>query len=291
MNEPVNLGNPRTEWEQPIWTPEPLFAGETVFCVACGPSLTPETAEKLKGRRVIAVNNAVYAVPHADVLFFTDAGWFEAFNDANPANRRTQSLCGRPGNDLWPRRQFIEAFPGLVVSFAPVAKRVLDDPSNPYPMARKPRVMRIKAQGAATHQPKRAGAKGFDPGFPPVGSREIWAGRSSGHTAISLAIAMGASRIGLVAYDMRVVAGREHFHRDYHVNHDGTGRDLTQYEKEFVPGFGGWNEAALASGVQVLNCTPGSALTEFPFADLDEVLHGVDCRHHDSAGSHAAHYA
>lgn len=263
MNEPINLGNPITEWEKPIWAPEPLFKGETVFCVACGPSLTPEIAEKLKGRRIIAVNNAVNVFPDADVLFFTDAGWFEA---SNQDERRTPYLCGKPGNDVWPRRQLVEAFKGLVISFAPVAKRVLDDPSNPYPMARKPRVMRIKACGAPTAQPKKPNATGYVPGFP-APAPEIWGGRSSGHTAVSLAIAMGAARVVLIAYDMRLVESREHFHADYR-----GGRDLTIYEKEFVPGFTGWNEAAKANGVEILNCTPGSAITEFPFADLDQVL-------------------
>lgn len=269
MNEPVNLGNPITPWEKTIWTPEPLFKGETVFCVASGPSFTADVAEKLKGHRVIVVNSSVYDIPWADVLLFTDGGWFEAVNDKDPANRRLPMLCGRPGNDVWPRRTFLEQFPGLIVAFTPVAKRVLDDPENPFPMARKPRVLRIKACGAGTAPPRRAGAKGFEAGFPRLGSPEVQAGRSTGHSAISLAIAMGASTVGLVGYDMRPAAdGREH----HHANYDPAKRDLTMYDKEFLPGFRGWKEAALGSGVTVLNCTPGSAITEFPFADLDDVL-------------------
>lgn len=264
MNEPVNMGNPITDWEKPIWTPEPLFNGETVFCVACGPSVPDDIAEKLSGKRVIAVNTAVYKVPEADVLFFTDAGWFEGFGEADGRNK---SLSGRPGNDVWPRRQFVEQFSGLVVSFAPVVKRVLDDPSNPYPMARKPRVCRVKACGAPTAQPKWLGSHVFNPRFPPIGNKEIWGGRSSGHTAISLAIAMGAKRVAMVGYDMRVVGGKEHFHADYK-----NGRDLSIYANEFVPGFNGWNESAWASGCEVLNCTPGSAVSEFAFANLEDLL-------------------
>ena len=96
---------------------------------------------------------------------------------------------------------------------------------------------------------------------------EVRQGRSSGHTAVALAIAMGASRVALIGYDMRVVADREHHHSDY------VGpRDLAIYEREFVPGFAGWRAAAAAVGADIVNCTPGSAVTEFPFADLDEVL-------------------
>lgn len=268
MNAPVNLQNPIQQWEREIWTPEPLFKDETVFCVACGPSLTPEIAEKLRGHKVIAVNNAIYEVPFADVLFFTDAGWFESFNEDN---KRDAQFQGWPGNDVWPRRTFLEGFPGLIVTLAPVAKRVLDDPSNPYPMARKPRVLRVKSCGTPTHPPSRPNQSGYEIGFPRVGSPEFGGGRTSGHSAIGLAVAMGAKRICLVAYDMRLVEGREHFHNDYR-----GGRDLTIYEKEFVPSFAGWNAAAQASGVEILNCTPGSAVTEFPFANLDGVLND-DC--------------
>ncbi len=103
--------------------------------------------------------------------------------------------------------------------------------------------------------------------FPPPGSPFIRQGRSSGHTAVSLAIALGASRIGLLGFDMRYVNGREHHHSEY------TGpRDPDLYAREFVPGFDGWNDAALKSGTQIFNCTGGSAVTEFPFAYLEEVL-------------------
>jgi hypothetical protein len=276
VNEPINLANPRTEWEAPIWTPEPLFRGETVFAVACGPSLTPEVAEKLKGQRVAVCNSACYVIPDADLLFFTDAGWFEAFNDKNEQNRRTANLCGRPGNDTWPRRTFLEAFPGLLVSFAPVAKRVLDDPSNPYPMARKPRVLRVKACGAPEYPPKVF----------PRGGPQIHNGRSSGHSLISLLVAMEAKRIALVGYDMRLVEGREHFHNDYTPN-----RDLQIYEREFVNLFKGWNVAALATGTEIVNCTPGSAITEFPSVELDAVINELHNDHFNSARSDAANNA
>lgn len=103
--------------------------------------------------------------------------------------------------------------------------------------------------------------------FPRRGDHEVRQGRSSGHTAIGLAIALGARTIALLGYDMRVVDGREHHHAEYRGP-----RDLDLYAREFVPGFAGWNAAAIAAGAEVLNATPNSALAEFPFADLDEVL-------------------
>lgn len=271
MNAPLH--NPIVPWERDYWTPEALFRGETVFCLASGPSLTQEVVDKVRGKgRVIAVNSTVYLAPWADALFFTDSGWFERGRD--PA------LCGRHGDDQWERRVFIENFPGLVVSMAAAAKRVL-----PH------KVKRIKGRGQPTDNPPR---------FPALGSPEIHGGRTSGHTAISLAIALGAVRIVLLGYDMRMlpVGGpyenpptgsqeerdilsksshprhyemraryREHHHSEY------TGpRDLFIYETDFIPAFRGWHAGARAVGVEIVNCTPGSAIPEFPFVDLDEVV-------------------
>lgn len=269
--------NPIMPWESEVWTPEVLFKGETVFCLASGPSLTQEVADRVRGKGlVVAVNSSVYLAPWADVMFFTDSGWFE--------KGRAPEMCGLHGDDKWPRRTFVEEFPGLVVTLARSAKRVLPD-----------KAKRIKTRGQPTDCPPR---------FPVPGSPEIQQGRTSGHTAISLAIGMGASRVVLCGYDMRLLpvdppAGvvwdnplpgskeerailaksshprhyeiraryREHHHSEY-----AGPRDLFIYETDFIPAFRGWHAAAQSMGVEIINCTPGSAIPEFPFADLDEVL-------------------
>lgn len=102
--------------------------------------------------------------------------------------------------------------------------------------------------------------------FPPVGAGVVRDGRSSGHKAVGLAIALSAKRIVLLGFDMRVVDGRSHFHDAYQA------RDPALYEQSFIPAFRGWNEQAKAAGVEVLNATPNSALEEFSRVDLDEVL-------------------
>jgi hypothetical protein len=238
------LENPIKPWENVIWTPEPLFKSETVFCVASGPSLTQEIADKLKGRRVIVVNSSCHFAPWADVLYFTDSGWYDT------------------------HKGIVRDWPGLVVSMSRQAKRELDDPA--VNTNSTPRVLRVKGYGDPSFPPRVRPPDGSlpkVPGFPPLGSPEIQQGRNSGNTAVSLAIALGAARVCLIGYDCRVVNGREHCHNDY----KGP-RDLSLYENEFQKAFNGWNEAALASCVEILNCTHGSAITEFPFADLDEVL-------------------
>jgi hypothetical protein len=235
----MDLSNPIKPWENIIWTPEPLFMGEMVFCVASGPSMNKGIADSLQGRRVITVNSSCRLTPWADVLYFTDTGWF------------------------YDNRETVKNWPGLVVSMSRAAKRELDDPALNRAV---PRLLRVKGIGDPSFPPRLPGMP-KRLGFPPVGSMEIQQGRSSGHTAVSLAIAMGASRVVMVGYDMQIVNGREHFHNEY-----SGPRDLGLYANEYVRGFNGWNEAALASGVEILNATHGSAVTEFPFVDLDEVL-------------------
>lgn len=208
--------------EREYWTPEPLFEGETVYCLASGPSLTKDVCAKVEGRPSIAVNSSCMLAPWASVLFFTDSSWYEQ------------------------RRDLVKNWPGIVVTMSRTAKIELPD-----------KVKRVRGEG--------------DPllpilAFPRRGAAFIWQGRSSGHTAISLAIAMGAARVIMLGYDMRVVDGREHCHAEYSGK-----RDLGQYASDFVPAFSGWNRAALKSGVQILNATPDSAVREFRMVTLDEV--------------------
>ena len=91
-------------------------------------------------------------------------------------------------------------------------------------------------------------------------------GRSSGHTAVALAVACGAARAVLLGYDMRPVDGRSHFHDSYAM------RDPDRMSGEWLPAFDGWCSGALAVGCEIVNATPGSALTEFPMVDLDAEL-------------------
>jgi hypothetical protein len=52
------------------------WEGETAFIVAGGPSVLGQDLELLHGRRVIAINSSVYAVPWANFLYFGDFRWW-----------------------------------------------------------------------------------------------------------------------------------------------------------------------------------------------------------------------
>jgi hypothetical protein len=91
---------------------------------------------------------------------------------------------------------------------------------------------------------------------------------TSGHCAVQLAVnAFGARRIILLGFDCKLIDGRSHNHDDYprpwsdRLYSDGT-----------LPMWRGWGERMARHGVTVLNCSPDSALTEFPTMPLDEAL-------------------
>lgn len=55
-----------------------LWPGETVVCLASGPSLTPDDVNAVRGRaRVIAINTSINLAPWADVLYACDVRWWK----------------------------------------------------------------------------------------------------------------------------------------------------------------------------------------------------------------------
>jgi hypothetical protein len=59
-----------------FWRVSREWETETVFIVAGGPSVLGQDLETLRGRRVIAINSSIYAVPWADFLYFGDFRWW-----------------------------------------------------------------------------------------------------------------------------------------------------------------------------------------------------------------------
>ena len=90
----------------------------------------------------------------------------------------------------------------------------------------------------------------------------------SGFQAVGLALLKGCTRIALVGFDLRVVSGRSHFFGDHpqplRTNSDADFRRFTQ----------SFERAAklLPAGVEIINCTAGSALRCFPMVDLETAL-------------------
>jgi hypothetical protein len=74
-----------------FWSVPREWPGETVFIVGGGPSVLGQDLEALRGRRVIAINSSVFALPWADILYFGDWRWWN-----EPDNRTVAaSFAGR----------------------------------------------------------------------------------------------------------------------------------------------------------------------------------------------------
>jgi hypothetical protein len=90
---------------------------------------------------------------------------------------------------------------------------------------------------------------------------------TAGHHALEVAAAMGAARVVLLGFDCRTVGGRSHCHGDYSVQ-----RAEYVYRDKIAPLWAGWGARMRARGLEVVNATAGSAITEFPMAELEAVL-------------------
>ena len=59
-----------------MWETSRFWEGETCYILGGGPSLNLVDVDRLKGQRVIVVNNSYRVAPWADVLYFMDCAWY-----------------------------------------------------------------------------------------------------------------------------------------------------------------------------------------------------------------------
>ena len=100
-------------------------------------------------------------------------------------------------------------------------------------------------------------ASRFEPGF-------AVSGNHSGFQALQMAISFGASKVVLLGYDCKARGtSTNYFGRKPNTLHRASNYESWRehYDRLLVP-----------VGVEVLNATPGSAITAFPRVSLDEAL-------------------
>jgi len=90
---------------------------------------------------------------------------------------------------------------------------------------------------------------------------------NAGAEALALAIMLGSSMIVLVGFDMKKINGKH----NWHDNHE---RKMPEsiYEDQFMHPFKTLAIGAKERGVEIINCTIGSALGIFPIVPMKEVL-------------------
>lgn len=100
--------------------------------------------------------------------------------------------------------------------------------------------------------------------------RHLHQGGNSGYQAINLAVLMGAERILLLGFDMKLgAAGRVHWHGDHpETMRQPSGSTFRNWRQKFAAAAIDAEQA----GIEVVNCTPGSALECFPMATITEAL-------------------
>lgn len=105
-----------------------------------------------------------------------------------------------------------------------------------------------------------SGPDGFDPHPGAVRS-----GGHSGHQAVHIAMHAGASRIILCGFDMR----GSHWHGEHPFPLRNA--DAGAYGR-WVDQFAELRNSAISLGIEIVNATPGSALTCFPAMSLEQAL-------------------
>lgn len=99
----------------------------------------------------------------------------------------------------------------------------------------------------------------------PTGLRH---GGNSGYAALNLAVHYGAARILLLGYDLQHGDdGRTHFFG----NHPGSLNNRSPYH-QYLANFATTVAPLRALGIDVVNCSPRSALSCFPLARLHDAL-------------------
>jgi len=90
-------------------------------------------------------------------------------------------------------------------------------------------------------------------------------GKNSGYQALNVAVHTGAKRIILIGFDQRFPKNRSHWFGDH----------PDKVRSVYSNWRGNWEsvvEPLKKLGVEVINCTPKSALTVFPMAELKQTI-------------------
>jgi len=99
----------------------PRWSGQTVICIASGPSLTAADVEAVRGRgRVIVVNASFRLAPWADALYAADETFWQHYLpeiNATPFSGERWTCSSRAGRALGLR--YVKALPGSGWSLLP----------------------------------------------------------------------------------------------------------------------------------------------------------------------------
>jgi len=208
------------------------WAGRRCFIIGGGESLKGFDFSRLDGELTIGINKAFQFYQDATINYAMDSTFYDSVK---------KGLYDEiSGENLWDKWL---SFRGLRVFLTP---------------------MEIKEFGKEVYLVKRL----FDFKVSRNLQDGIHGGRNSGFGAIMLAVALGASTIYLLGYDMKA-KDRSHWHGGY------PDRDKLDFNRK-LEGYRQEIQGALPwigkFGVNVINLTPGSELKCFDSSSIDKIL-------------------
>ena len=219
----------------------PEWEGETVVLIGGGPSLTLEQVATVRewhrrgDARCIAINDAYLLAEFADVCYFADAKWYRWQQVGQPK----PGLTAGQVQDLW------ATFAGQKCTIQTAQPYIIDDAVH---------ILRNVAF------PDHSTGLSRDPGA-------LATGWNSGFQALNAAILAGAAVIPLLGFDGRPNAdGKAHWFGDH------PAATPVGFWPQMRRAFSEAQEAIRASGVRVVNCSPGTFLDVFQKVALEDVM-------------------
>lgn len=208
------------------------WAGRRCFIIGGGESLKGFDFTRLKGELTIGINKSFEKCPDATVNYSMDSTFYDQMKKGD--------YDAISGGDLWAKWL---SFKGIRVFLTP---------------------MEIKEYGKEVYLVKRL----FDFKVSRNLQDGIHGGRNSGFGAIMLAVALGASTIYLLGYDMKAKVS-SHWHSGY------PGRDLAEFNTKLAE-FRQEIQSVLPwisqLGVEVVNLSPDSELRCLDSSSIDKVV-------------------
>ena len=207
----------------PYWNVEPLWKGETVAILGGGPSLDQAQVDACRDRCRVIAVNNAYHLAPWAAMLYFSDEVWWCWHHGGVDNKGVS----HPGDGRYRK------FAGIKAAL----------------------------QNAATYyrEPAVRVLQNYDdnPGLCEI-KNGVYTGRSSGYQAINLAAHLGVSSILLLGFDMRAVAGRTHWHMEH--KRPTAPEDL---KNVMLPRFQTLVAPCAQREIEIVNCTPGSAIDCF----------------------------
>lgn len=216
-----------------------IWEGETVFILGGGFSLSLVNFDLIKHRKIIGVNNAYGDPIYKDKRSPDADGWFALANYYIPRDW-VDILWFGDGRWFNKHRIYIKKFKGLIAHCAP-------------------RIAQKNLPGVIAYKRKRQYGIVTDPDG-------IAFNKSSGASAINFAYHLGVKRIILLGFDMKRVNKIPNWHSDHPAEATKEPYDA------FLRAFPHIKKDLDKLGVEVINCTEGSAVQQFEIMKLEDYL-------------------